>query len=350
MGIFPIESLPEHIPWMVPTEVAPRKAAAPPVLSVVAPAYNEEEVILEFCVRLRECLELLGLTWEIIVVDDGSSDGTRLILLKLAADDSRIKVVSLQRNCGHQIALHAGIEYATGEYIVTMDSDLQHPPETLAEMLNVAASRKDVDIVYALPSNLGQYSLPKRLLDKCYYWLLARLSETRMIPQANDFRLITRRMQKALLALPERTRYLRGLIPWTGFSFRTISYQIAPRHSGRSKYNPGRMLKLALDGITSMSSRPLSFALWLGLAVLSAAGFYFGYIIAVLLLNYLRITQLPIEKGWTSLILVVLMMGGTNLCLLGIAGLYIGKIYDEIKLRPLYYIRDLINLSEKHIL
>jgi polyisoprenyl-phosphate glycosyltransferase len=350
MNISPVQVFPDFIPWTTPTEAAQTVAAVPPVLSVVSPAYNEEEVIFEFCVRLRECLEILGLTWEIIIVDDGSSDRTRMILLKLACDDARIKVVSLQRNCGHQIALHAGIEYATGEYIVTMDSDLQHPPETLAEMLKLAQSRKDVDIVYALPSNLGQYSLPKRLLDKCYYWLLARLSETRMIPQANDFRLITRRMQNALLALPERTRYLRGLIPWTGFSFATTTYQMAPRHGGRSKYNPGRILKLALDGITSMSSRPLSFALWLGLAVLSAAGLYFGYVIAVLALNYLGIIQLPLEKGWASLILAILMMGGINLCLLGITGLYIGKIYDEIKLRPLYYLKDLINLSEKHTL
>jgi dolichol-phosphate mannosyltransferase len=168
-----------------------------------------------------------------------------------------------------------------------------------------------------------------------------------MIPQSNDFRLITRKMQAALLALPERTRYLRGLIPWTGFNFATISYQMAPRCAGRSKYNAVKMLKLALDGITSMSSRPLSFALWLGLVVLSAAGLYFGYIVSVLCLNYLGITKFAIEKGWASLILAVLLMGGTNLTLLGIAGLYIGKIYDEIKLRPLYYVRDLINLSER---
>jgi glycosyltransferase involved in cell wall biosynthesis len=324
------------------------EAADAPVLSVVAPAYNEEAGISEFCRRLKECLETLGCTWEIVIVDDGSSDRTPAVLFQLANSDSRIKIVSLQRNCGHQIALNAGIEYASGQYIATMDSDLQHPPETLGEMLNAARNGNDVEIVYALPSNLNRYSPLKRLLDRCYYWLLSQLSETRMIPQANDFRLITRKVQKALLALPERTRYLRGLIPWMGFKYATATYQMAPRRAGRSKYNLARLMKLALDGITSMSSRPLSIALWLGLAVLSVAALYFGYIISILLLNYLGITSIGVEKGWTSLILVTLMLGGGNLCLLGVAGLYIGKIYDETKLRPLYYVRSLTNLGEKH--
>jgi len=324
------------------------EAADSPVLSIVAPTYNEEAGISEFCHRLKEYLGTLCCTWEIIIVDGGSSDRTPLVLLKLAGEDSRIKVVSLQRNRGHQIALNAGIEYASGQYIVTMDSDLQHPPEVLGEMLDVVANNKDVDIVYALPTNLSRYSPPMRLLKRCYYYLISELSETTVVPQANDFRLITRKVQKALLALPERTRYLRGLIPWMGFGYATTSYQMAARKCGRSKYSIGRLLKLALDGITCMSSRPLSFALWLGLAVLSVAGLYFLYVVAVLLFNYLGITRIGIEKGWSSLILLILMLGGGNLCLLGVAGLYIGKIYDEIKVRPLYYIKSLTNLSEKH--
>ena len=162
------------------------EAADTPVLSVVAPAYNEEAGISEFCIRLKECLEALGCTWDMIVVDDGSRDRTPAVLYKLACEDARIKVVSLQRNCGHQIALNAGIEYASGKYIVTMDSDLQHPPETLSEMLQIVTNSNDIEIVYALPSNLRRYSPLKRLLNRCYYLLLTHLSETRMIPIGTD--------------------------------------------------------------------------------------------------------------------------------------------------------------------
>lgn len=302
-------------------------------LSVVVPVYNEEGTLAEFRRRLVAVLEPLGLDWEVVFVDDGSSDGTAGILARFHAEDPRLRALHLSRNFGHQVALSAGIDHARGDAVVTIDADLQDPPEEIPRL--VEAWRAGHEIVHARRTRReAEHGRAKAALAAVFYRLLARLSEVPIPVDVGDFRLLDRRVVGVLRALPERNRYVRGLSAWTGFRQAEVLYERAPRAGGRSKYSWGRLLDLAASGLVSFSTAPLRLATCLGLA---SSGLAF-FLILVTIARRLLFAY-PLEAiGWASTMIVILFLGGLQLIMLGIFGEYIGRIYGEVKRRPLYLV------------
>ncbi|MDX6692867.1 MAG: polyisoprenyl-phosphate glycosyltransferase [Blastocatellia bacterium] len=303
------------------------------LISVIVPCYNEEEVIRETHSRLTSLLSQLdGFDYEIVYVDDGSRDRTPEMLQQLQASDERVRLLRFSRNFGHQVALTAGLEHAAGAAVVVIDADLQDPPEVITEM--VARWRDGYEVVYGVRTDRPGESSFKLWTAKIFYRLINRLSETKMPLDAGDFRLMDRKVIAALLAMPERDRFLRGMVSWVGFKQIAVLYARAPRRAGTGKYPFMKMLKFALDGVLSFSLTPLRLAIWTGfLAILMAVA---GIIYAVLL----RLYTTDWVRGWASLFVAVLFMGGVQLISLGIIGEYIGRIYGEVKQRPLYLLRE----------
>jgi len=314
-----------------------------PFLSVVIPAYNEKDNIAPLAAAIGEVLPR-GMTRELIFVNDGSSDGSLETLRALAASDPSVRYLSFSRNFGHQAALRAGIEAARGECTVMMDGDFQHPPALIPEL--IAAYRRGFDIVQTrrlddeAPAGGGsakrgkRASLGKRLSSRLFYSLVNALSDTKIEPGTADFRLLSRRAREAVLALREHNLFLRGALPWIGLPTAIIDYVPAERRSGVSKYSLSKMFSLALDGITSFSTRPLRLTSFAGLLI-SGAGFAYAlYALAVRLF-----TDRAVE-GWTSLLISVLIIGGIQLLSLGILGEYLGKLFLEAKGRPHYIVAE----------
>ena len=296
-------------------------------LSVIVPAYNEEEVLGAFYERLSAVLERLPCRAEILFVDDGSKDGTAGILARLAERDSRVRVLALSRNFGHQAALTAGLDHCTGDAAVLIDCDLQDPPELITDFY--AKWREGYQVVFGQRRRLEEGWL-KRTVYHSFYRLLHLLANVDIPLDSGDFSLIDRAVVDQLRALPERTRFLRGLRSWIGLRQVGIEYERPARHSGESKYSLARLFKLAFDGIVSFSTLPLKAALFLGLVV-STAGFA-----GVIVLVYLRLIHAFDLPGWTSLMVVVLFLGGIQLITIGIVGEYIARIYEEVKFRRNY--------------
>ena len=304
------------------------------LLSVVAPMLDEESTARAFCERVRCALD--GLPWELVVVDDGSADGTPAILAELARDDERIKVVSLSRNFGHQTAITAGLDHATGDVVVMIDSDLQDPPEIIPEMLE--HWRAGSDVVYATRTDRGGESRFKLATARWFYYIMGRLSDVPLAANSGDFRLLDRRALDALLSMRERNRYLRGMTSWVGFTQTALPYSRDARHSGRTKYPLRKMVRFALDGIVSFSHTPLQLATLLGF--LFAAGAFLMIPVAI----GFRIFG-AFVPGVTSTVVAVLLLGGIQLIAIGLIGEYVGRIYDEVKRRPLYVVRDRANVT-----
>jgi polyisoprenyl-phosphate glycosyltransferase len=306
------------------------------LVSVVAPMHDEVGTVEAFHARVAAALE--GERWELVVVDDGSRDGTGEALARLAAADERVRVVALSRNFGHQAALTAGLEHAGGDVVVMMDGDLQDPPEVIPGML--ARWREGSDVVYAVRSQRAGESAFKLTTARWFYGLFRRLTEVELVPESGDFRLMARRALDALLAMPERNRFLRGMSVWVGFTQTAVAFERAARTSGRTKYTLRRMLHFGFDAITSFSNRPLQWATVLGF-VCSALAF-----LAIPLTVVARYANIY-ERGVPTTIVVVLLLGGIQLITVGIIGEYVGRIYDEVKNRPLYVVRERINLPER---
>jgi dolichol-phosphate mannosyltransferase len=306
------------------------------LVSVVAPMHDEVGTVEAFHGRVAAALE--GEQWELVVVDDGSRDGTGEALARLAAADDRVRVVALSRNFGHQAALTAGLEHAVGDAVVMMDGDLQDPPEVIPAML--ARWREGSDVVYAVRSQRAGESAFKLATARWFYRLFRRLTEVDLVPESGDFRLMGRRALDALLAMPERNRFLRGMSVWVGFTQTAVTFERAARTAGRTKYTLRRMLHFGFDAITSFSNRPLQWATVLGF-VCSALAF-----LAVPLTVVARYANIY-ERGVPTTIVVVLLLGGIQLITVGIIGEYVGRIYDEVKHRPLYVVRERINLPER---
>lgn len=301
------------------------------LISIVVPIYFEEQVIDEFYRRTRAVLAGLEdrFASEIIFVDDGSQDRSLELLLALAEKDSGVRVLTFSRNFGHQMAITAGIEHASGQAIVLIDGDLQDPPELIPDM--IAKWEEGYKVVYAVRETREGESLLKIATAKAFYKVLNRLSEIEIPMDTGDFRLIDRQVADALSSLPECNRFIRGLIPWVGFAQCGVSYRRDARYAGTTKFNMEKMLKFAFSGITSFSEKPLYVALRLGV-------FFslFSFLLGVwLIVNKLLFPQDTIF-GWTSLVTVILFIGGVQLASVGVLGLYIGKIYHEVKRRPLY--------------
>jgi dolichol-phosphate mannosyltransferase len=303
-----------------------------PFLSVVIPAYNEKDNIAPLAAAIAEVLPR-GMTRELIFVNDGSSDGSLETLRALSAGDPGVRYISFSRNFGHQAALRAGIEAARGECTVMMDGDFQHPPALIPELID--AYRRGYDIVQTRRlDDKARASPGKRLTSRLFYSLVNALSDTRIEPGTADFRLLSRRAREAVLALREHNLFLRGALPWIGLPTAIIDYVPAERRSGVSKYSLSKMFSLALDGITSFSTRPLRLTSFAGL-LFSGAGFAYAlYALAVRLF-----TDRAVE-GWTSLLISVLIIGGIQLLSLGILGEYLGKLFLEAKGRPHYIVAE----------
>jgi glycosyltransferase involved in cell wall biosynthesis len=305
------------------------------LLSVVAPMYEEEDTVDPFTERVASALG--DLDYELILVNDGSKDGTRDAMVRAAARDPRIKVVSLARNFGHQPALTAGLEHAIGDVIVMIDGDLQDPPEVIPEMLE--RWREGIDVVYAVrQQRLGETAF-KRITARGFYRTFRRLTGLDLAVESGDFRLMDRKALNALLAMPERNRFLRGMTVWIGFSQIAVPFVRQERHAGVTKYPLRKMLRFSFDAITSFSSRPLQWATFLG--------FFFSLVafLAIPLTVIARYANI-FERGVPTTIIVVLLLGGIQLITLGIIGEYVGRIYDEVKHRPLYVVGERINIKE----
>jgi dolichol-phosphate mannosyltransferase len=305
------------------------------LLSVVAPVFNEEETVVEFH---RRVVSALGdIPFELILVDDGSSDATPRLLAELADDDNRVRVIELSRNFGHQAALTAGLDHAAGDAIVMLDSDLQDPPELIAEMLE--HWRQGSDVVYAVRRERPGETRAKLTTARWFYRLFSKLAQIDLEQNAGDYRLLDRRALSALNAMRERNRFLRGMTVWVGYTQTAVPYDRDARHAGDTKYSPRKMLRFSLDAIFSFSHVPLQAATVLGF-IFSAVAFL-GIPVAI----GFRIAG-AFVPGITTLLLVLLLLGGIQLITVGLIGEYLGRVYDEVKGRPLYLVRERINMDD----
>lgn len=305
------------------------------LLSVVVPCYNEEAVIVETHRRLAQVLDgLKDLDWEILYVDDGSSDRTAELLREIQSKDARVRFVRLSRNFGHQVAFSAGLDYAEGDAVVVIDADLQDPPEVIPEM--VERWRDGYQVVYGARTDREGETRFKLWTAKIFYRLLNRLSNLKMPVDVGDFRLMDRKVVDALRAMPERDRFLRGMVSWVGFRQVAVLYRRAPRFAGESKYPLLKMIRFALDAVISFSFVPLRLVVWLGVGAIGLA--FLGIIYAVVLRFFFDPSHWV--RGWASIFVAVLFMSGVQLISIGIIGEYVGRIYGEVKQRPLYFVQE----------
>jgi len=308
-------------------------------LSVVVPCYNEAEVIDVTVPRLLAMADSMAdLRTELLFVDDGSRDSTLRQLKAWAARDARIKVLSFARNFGHQVAVTAGIDAARGDAVVLIDADLQDPPEVVPEM--VAKWREGFDVVYGTRTEREGETVFKRVTAKAFYRLLNRMSDVPIPLDTGDFRLMSRRVVDALKAMPERDRFVRGMVSWVGFRQVALPYRRAERFAGESKYPLRKMLRFATDGLLSFSTKPLQMAISLG-ALASALAFA-GIVYALVI----RLATDRWVEGWAALFIATLFLGGVQLITVGILGEYIGRIYHEVKRRPLYVVGETVGLGQ----
>lgn len=299
------------------------------LLSVVAPVYNEQELVDLFVART--CAAVADYNFELILVNDGSTDATPELLDRLAATDARVRVVHLSRNFGHQAALTAGLEHALGEAVAMIDADLQDPPELIPAMVEHWAQGSDV--VYAVRRQREGETAFKLATAAGFYRLFNKLTQVDLEPNSGDFRLLDRRALDALLSMTERSRFLRGMTVWVGFTQTAIPYERDARNAGETKYTLRKMLRFSLDAIASFSHLPLQLATYLGMLF---AGLAFVAIPVVIALRILG-SYLP---GFGSITIAILLLGGIQLIAIGVIGEYVGRIYDEVKHRPLYIVRE----------
>ncbi len=313
---------------------AHRSGNARQTISMVVPVFNEEEVLPEFYRRATDALAALeGLDYELLFVDDGSHDGSFQQLERLAEQDARVRVLKFSRNFGHQIAITAGIDNARGDCLVVIDSDLQDPPELVADM--VAKWREGYDVVYAVREDRKGEGRLKLWTASVFYRLLRRIVKIEIPVDVGDFRLMSRRAAVEFRRLREKDRFVRGLVSWLGFKQTGVKYHRSERFAGDTKYPYSKMVKFALDGITSFSTAPLMLAMWVGYA---ASIFAFIYLISVFVQKLMGITV----EGWATIMVAMLFLGGVQLICLGILGEYIGRIFNEIKPRPMYIVEETV--------
>lgn len=314
----------------------------PPTFSVVAPVFNEEALVEEFCRRTTAALEPLGEPFEIVLVNDGSRDRSGQIMREIHKRDPRVKVLSFSRNFGHQLAITAGTDYARGRAVVVIDSDLQDPPEVIPDL--IAKWREGYEVVYAVREEREGETWFKRTTASFFYRLIAGITSVNLPVDAGDFRLMDRKVVDALARIREHHRFMRGLSVWVGFNSVGMPYKRHARKAGNTKYPLRKMLKFALDGITSFSYLPLQLATYLGFIT---AAFSLVFIIVIFVLRLGSDTaQEAAFYGQASTLAAVLFIGAVQMISLGIIGEYVGRIYDEVKGRPLYIVADALGYDE----
>jgi len=304
----------------------------PQQLSVVVPCYNEAEGIRTFKAEVTRVLDRLDLPWQIVFVDDGSTDDTLGELNALAQDDPRVRVYSLSRNFGHQVALSAGLDVTGDSLVLLMDADLQHPPDIIPKL--IAEWRNGADVISTVRQRTADAGWFKRATTKVFYWLINRITDTPIIPSAADFCLLAPRAHRALRSMPERHRFLRGMISWIGFKRALVPFDAPSRRSGQSKYSTFKMLTLALDAIFSFSAAPMRLATRMGFVLLVPGAIYVVYLVA----HYFSTNDFV--RGWGSLIGTILIVGGIQLIFVGMTGEYLARVFEESKRRPLYFFKQ----------
>ncbi|MGB9776577.1 MAG: glycosyltransferase family 2 protein [Anaerolineae bacterium] len=305
-----------------------------PRISVVAPVFNEEETLPEFYRRVREVMDNLGEPWELVLVDDGSSDRSFPICRELHEQDPRVRVVRFARNFGHQIAITAGMDYARGDAVVTIDSDLQDPPEVIPEL--VARWREGYHVVYGVRSEREGETWFKLFTARLFYRLIAALTDIRIPMEAGDFRLLDRKVVEDMRRLREHRRFIRGMTSWVGYRQVGVPYHRHARFAGQTKYPFRKMFRLALDAITGFSDVPLRLAWTCGAALLAL-----GVLLGLVLLGLRLAGQTPLA-GQGLVLTAAIILSGTQLLFLGIIGEYLARIYDEVRNRPLYTVMEVL--------
>ena len=314
-----------------------KRTNKPKTISVVVPCFNEQEVLPKLHAGLLEVLEKLDIEFDVILVDDGSSDETWGLISKLNADDSRFKGIRLSRNYGHQIALTSGLDQAEGQVVAIMDADLQDPPSVIPEMID--KWQEGYDVVYGVRKKRDGDSPSKKFFAYWFYRIMTLLSGMSIPQDTGDFRLMDKRALIAFRELRERQRFVRGMVSWIGFNQCPVYYDRPKRAAGQTKYPFKKSLLLAIDAITSFSYAPLRLASLLGFLLSIFAFLYIGVVIILKILGI----NFP---GYTSLMATILLLGGVQLIVLGVIGEYLGRIYEEVKGRPLYYLSNTIGLKK----
>jgi dolichol-phosphate mannosyltransferase len=303
-------------------------------LSIVVPCFNEEACLVELQVRLSAAaLDAVGEDFELVLVNDGSRDASWTILQRMAAEDPRVVAVNLSRNHGHQLALTAGLDLCRGDTILIIDADLQDPPELLKPMLK-AMEEQNADVVYGVRKSRAGETAFKRATAHGFYRLLSRATEVDIPLDAGDFRLMSRRALDALLAMPEQARFIRGMVAWIGFRQVPFAYDRQERFAGETKYPLAKMMRFAFDALTGFSSAPLKLASHAGLLL------SLGSLLIVIYIGWAWLSGQSIQ-GWTSLMLVVVVLGAVQMFVLALMGEYIGRLYNEAKGRPLYIVQEI---------
>lgn len=300
--------------------------------SIIAPIFNEYENIPELYRRVSAVMDSTGESWELILVDDGSSDGSTERIRELAAQDARVRPVIFARNFGHQIAVTAGLDYSRGQAVVIIDADLQDPPETILELIK--KWKEGYEVVYAVRAEREGETWFKLFTASMFYRLIYRITDVKIPLDTGDFRLIDRKVVDVMNSMREKHRFLRGMSSWIGFRQIGVEYKRAARYAGVTKYPFRKMLKLALNAITSFSYFPLQVATYFGFISAGLA------ILAIPIVAVLRLAGSHFFEGQTTTLISVLFLGGVQLISLGILGEYVGRIYDEVKGRPLYVVRE----------
>lgn len=309
--------------------------------SVIIPLFNEEEVFNESYKRLKNVMDSLNEDYELIFINDGSTDTTETLVKNTAILDKKVKLINFSRNFGHQIAISAGMDYSSGDAVIIIDADLQDPPELIPKMISKYI--EGYDVVYAVRSKRKGETFFKKFSAKLFYRTLKYLTDFNIPVDTGDFRLISRNVCDVLSSLDERNRFVRGLVSWVGFNQIGIEYVRDDRFAGETKYPLKKMLKLSMDGITSFSVKPLKLSIVLGAIIMIIDFLYCIYLI----INKLLFNSNIIIHGWTSTLIITAFLSGIQLLMLGIIGEYLARIFEESKNRPLYIVKEVINLDKK---
>ena len=307
---------------------------AHPRVDIVIPVYNEEKVVAGFHRQLSQAIDRLPYTFTLFYVNDGSHDGTQALLEGIAAADRRVVVIEFSRNFGHQAALTAGLDQASGDFVITMDCDGQHPPEMLGQMIDLARSGYDVVLTQRVEEE--GISTFKRWTSAQFYKLLNRIGDTRVTPGSADFRLLARTAVEAMRSMREYHRFLRGMVAWSGFRTVILPFKPPPRLGGESKYSQKKMEQLSMDAIFSFSLLPLYVAISVGIGFLCLALVEIIYVLSF----WVSGNTSRLAPGWSSLMFMLLLVGGSLMIFLGFLGIYVGYIFQEVKRRPIYIIRS----------
>jgi glycosyltransferase involved in cell wall biosynthesis len=323
---------------IVPQESVQLQAGAHPIYSIVAPVFNEEETLPHFYKRITDVMEKLGEPFEIVLINDGSQDKSFDIMRTLHEQDQHVRVIDFSRNFGHQIAISAGLDYAQGQAVVIIDADLQDPPEVIPEL--IARWKAGAEVVYAQRRKRNGETRFKLLTATVFYNLIARITAIHIPRNVGDFRLMDRHVVDSLISMREHHRFMRGLSAWVGFRQEAVLYDRHERFAGTTKYPLAKMIRFSIDAITSFSHLPLQLATTIGFVIAGLS------LISIIIAAIVRLFTSAIVGQATTLIMV-LFMGGIQLIFLGIIGEYLGRIYDEVRARPLYIVHHLLGAQKR---